>query len=75
MLFYFIENLALELGYGFPFSRPRYPYLNFFHVLGQVIYLTMTEKRKQSKTVKKIIGFIYYLRFLLRYKLYLQICK
>lgn len=74
MLFYFIENLALELGYGFPFSRPRYPYLSFFHVLGQVIYLTMA-KREQSKTVKEIIGFIYYLRLLLRYKLYLQICK
>lgn len=75
MLFYFIENLVLELGYGFPFSRLRYSYLSFIYVLGQVIYLTMAEKREQSKTVKKIIGFIYYLRLLLRYKLYLKIYK
>ena len=73
MLFYLIENLSLELGYGIPFSGLRYPYLSFFHDLGQVIYLTVAEKREQSKTVRKIIGFIYYLRLLLRYKL--KICK
>lgn len=52
-IFCFTEKLALELGYGFPFSTPKHVCLKVsskIFVSCQVGYLTVTEKEYQNKT-------------------------